>query len=155
MVVSNRKSLSDKKLAIFWPAVSFLPNEFVFPGREDQSENAVTIKMPPAGQLIILGSLLAARGACADVTVQEQMSLEASILKAIPPKPATFPGKRSVTSTSTVNGQTLQTFAEMTVETVSIDASPVAPARFEVPAGYKKLTPAAAKTDESVSCPSS
>ncbi len=65
--------------------------------------------------------------------------------------PPTTPSESTLT---TANGQTLQTFAEMTVETVSIDATPVAPSRFEVPAGYKKLTPVAPKTDESVSCPS-
>jgi hypothetical protein len=68
---------------------------------------------------------------------------------------STSPTTTSGSTVSTVNGQTLRTFAEMTVETVSIDASPVVPTRFEIPAGYKKLTPAAAKTDESVSCPSS
>jgi hypothetical protein len=68
---------------------------------------------------------------------------------------STSPATPSESTIATANGQTLQTFAEMTVETVSIDATPVAPARFEVPAGYKKLTPEAPKTDQTLSCPSS
>lgn len=65
------------------------------------------------------------------------------------------PSAASDSSIKTANGQTLQTFAEMTVETVSIDATPVAPARFEIPAGYKKLTPEPPKADQAPSCPSS
>ncbi len=65
------------------------------------------------------------------------------------------PTTPSESTLTTANGQTLQTFAEMTLETVSIDATAVSPAKFEVPAGYKKLTPTAPKTDDTVSCPSS
>jgi hypothetical protein len=68
---------------------------------------------------------------------------------------STSPATPADTTIVTANGQALQTFAEMTLETVSIDATPVAPARFEVPAGYKKLTPEAPTTDQTVSCPSS
>ena len=64
----------------------------------------------------------------------------------------TAPSDATIT---TGTGQTLQTFADMTIETVSIDATPVPPARFEIPAGYKKLTPAPSKTDETPSCPNS
>jgi hypothetical protein len=68
----------------------------------------------------------------------------------------TSPAAPADATMTTANGQKLQTFAEMTVETVSIDAAPVAAGRFEVPAGYKKLTPATvAKSDETPSCPSS
>ncbi len=68
---------------------------------------------------------------------------------------STSPAMPSDTTIVTANGQALHTFAEMTLETVSIDTTPVAPARFEVPAGYKKLTPEAPTTDQTVSCPSS
>jgi hypothetical protein len=60
----------------------------------------------------------------------------------------------SESTITTANGKTLQTFAEMTVETVSIDPAPIAPARFEIPAGYKKTVPEAPKADQSLSCPS-
>ena len=55
----------------------------------------------------------------------------------------------------TATGQSLPTFADMTIETVSIDATPVPSAKFEVPAGYTKLEPAAAKSDETPNCPNS
>ncbi len=81
--------------------MSFPLERIRIPCREAQSENALTpIKIPAAGRLIILGSLLATRGTFADVTVQEQMSLDASILRLTPQRLATFPGGKSVTSTN-------------------------------------------------------
>ncbi len=68
---------------------------------------------------------------------------------------ASTPATASDSTITTASGQSLHTVADMTIETVSIDANPVPAARFEIPSGYKKLTPTAAKTDETPSCPNS
>jgi hypothetical protein len=46
----------------------------------------------------------------------------------------------------------LTTVAEITMETTSIDAAPVSPEQFEVPAGWQKILPKSQSDDALPSC---